>query len=56
MGPGKRLQLQRVGMEKRITEIIECFERLKSEINEWESSLKNQAELNWQFVSFSKVI
>ena len=30
-------------METRITEIIECFERLKSEINEWENSHKNQA-------------
>ena len=42
------------------TRIFECFERLKSEINEWENSLKHWAvsavEINLQFISFSKVI
>ena len=42
-GPGSCLQSQWEGMEKRITEIIEPFERLKSEINEWENSFKNLA-------------
>ena len=39
--PGTSLQLQGEGLETRITEIMECFERLKSEINELENSLKN---------------
>ena len=59
-GPGTSLQLQWEGMETRITEIMEHFKRLKSEINEWENSLKILAvpavELNRQFASFSKVI
>ena len=46
MGRGTRLQSQQEGMETRITEIIECFERLKSEINECENSLKNWA-VSW---------
>ena len=33
-GPGTCLQLQQEGMETRITEIMERFQRLKSEINE----------------------
>ena len=40
-GPGTCLQSQREGMETRIAEIIENFERLKSQINEWENSFKN---------------
>ena len=47
-------------MVTRIAGINEHFERLKSEINEWENSLKHQAvpvvEINWGFISFSKVI
>ena len=60
MGQGTCLQSQREGMETRINEIIERFERIISEINEWENSLKNRAvpvdQLNRQFSFFSKVI
>ena len=47
-------------METRITEIMERFERIKFEINEWENSFKiwtvPAIELNRQFASFFKVI
>ena len=59
-GPGTCLQLQREGMETRITEIMNRFQRLKAKINEWENLLNNQAvslvEINQQFSSFSKEI
>ena len=50
-GPGTHLQLQQEEVETRITEIMERFQRLKAEINEWENSLKNQAVSQLSLIS-----
>ena len=59
-GLGTCLQLQREGMETRITKIMNWFQKLKLKINEWERSLKNRTvssvEINQQFSFLSKVI
>ena len=59
-GPSTRLQSQWEGMETRINKIMDCFQKLKAKINEWDKSLKDQTvspvEINQQFSSLSKVI
>ena len=59
-GPGTPLQSQRNQSKIRIMGVIERFEGLKMEINEWEMLLNCQAVspvvINQQFDSFTKVI
>ena len=47
-------------METRITGVVECFQKLKAQINEWEKSNKSPAvspvKINQQFSFFSKII
>ena len=59
-GPETRLQSQRNRSEVRVAGVIERFERLKMEVNEWEILLNSQiippVEINRQLDSLSKVI
>ena len=58
-GPGTRLQSQWNRSEIRVAGVMERFERLKKEINEWEMLLNTQVispdGINRQFNSLSRV-
>ena len=58
--PGTQLQSQQIGSKVRVAGVMERFERLKMEINEWEILLISQVippvGINRQFDSLSRVI
>ena len=62
MGPGTHLQSQLEGIEMRTEHFLNLFHRLQRDIDEWESSIRNEnypstaIEINQRFASFTKAV